>query len=224
MKVLVLNGSPKKNSDTMQLTNSFLEGLNVAGSNEIEIINVIDKNIAPCRGCFGCWQNGDGKCVIQDDQNEILDKYLKVDLVIWSFPLYCFGFPSHIKAVLDRIIPFVKMDMVEHNGEVSHVARVDLGRIKYIIICGAGFPASDRNFEGVSITCDKCFPACTKIFVPETPMLNIPNAKPMADVKRNRFKEAGIEFFNNGCLTNATITELESLMIPNEDYIKMVNA
>ena len=60
MKVLVLNGSPKTVSDTMQLTNSFLEGMNTAGDNEVEIIRVIEKQIKPCRGCFGCWKNGDG--------------------------------------------------------------------------------------------------------------------------------------------------------------------
>ena len=49
MKVLVLNGSPKTVSDTMQLTNSFLEGMNTAGDNEVEIIRVIEKQIKPCR-------------------------------------------------------------------------------------------------------------------------------------------------------------------------------
>ena len=84
MKILVLNGSPKKVSDTMQLTSSFLEGLDAAGDNEVEIIRVIEKRIGPCMGCFGCWRNGDGKCVIQDDQNEILAKYQQADLIIWS--------------------------------------------------------------------------------------------------------------------------------------------
>ena len=33
---------------------------------------MIEKNIAPCRGCFGCWKSTDGHCVIGDDQNGIL--------------------------------------------------------------------------------------------------------------------------------------------------------
>ena len=43
MKVLVLNGSPKKKSDTMILTRSFLKGFNQDDSHEIEIIDVIQK-------------------------------------------------------------------------------------------------------------------------------------------------------------------------------------
>lgn len=102
MNVLVLNGSPKEKSDTMILTRAFLKGLEKTGNHNIKIIDVIKKNIAPCRGCFGCWQIQNGQCVIKDDQNEILQLYPKADLIIWSFPLYCYGMPSHLKAVLDR--------------------------------------------------------------------------------------------------------------------------
>lgn len=54
MKVLVLNGSPKRKSDTMILTRSFLKGFNQDDSHEIDIIDVIQKTIKPCIGCFGC--------------------------------------------------------------------------------------------------------------------------------------------------------------------------
>ena len=87
MKILVLNGSPKKQSDTFRMTERFIKGLNRNEEHEVHVINVIEKNIAPCRGCFGCWAQMDGHCTIDDDQNEILDLYRKSDLVIWSFPL-----------------------------------------------------------------------------------------------------------------------------------------
>ena len=73
MKVLVLNGSPKEQSDTFRMTERFLKGLNAAGEHEVTVVNVIEKAIAPCKGCFGCWQQGEGHCLIGDDQNGILD-------------------------------------------------------------------------------------------------------------------------------------------------------
>ena len=82
MKVLVLNGSPKKKSDTFRMAEAFLRGLNKNQEHEVQIVNVIDKKIAPCRGCFGCWQKLDGHCVIEDDQNALLDIYREADLVI----------------------------------------------------------------------------------------------------------------------------------------------
>ena len=112
MKILVLNGSPKQKSDTFRLTQAFLDGMNSEQQHDVTIINVIEKTIAPCRGCFGCWAKMDGHCVIEDDQNAILDMYVNADLIIWSFPLYCYAMPSHLKAVLDRTIPLIKMKMV----------------------------------------------------------------------------------------------------------------
>ena len=86
MKILVLNGSPKKRSDTMVLTNSFLSGIKSVNRDDIniEIINVIEKNIKPCLGCFKCWENKNARCVIDDDQNEIIKKYIEADVIIFS--------------------------------------------------------------------------------------------------------------------------------------------
>ena len=49
MRILVLNGSPKKKSDTYRLTDAFLKGLNKEQNHEVDVINVIEKNIAPCQ-------------------------------------------------------------------------------------------------------------------------------------------------------------------------------
>ena len=130
MKILVLNGSPKKKSDTFRLTEAFLRGLNRGGEHEVNVVNVIEKNIAPCRGCFGCWKRMDGHCVIDDDQNAILDLYRAADVILWSFPLYCYAMPSHLKALLDRTIPLVKMKMERlPDGTVRHEALADFSRI-----------------------------------------------------------------------------------------------
>ena len=62
MKVLVLNGSPKRDaSDTMHITRAFLEGMGEGAQIEAEIIHVIDRHIEFCRGCFACKRNG-GRC------------------------------------------------------------------------------------------------------------------------------------------------------------------
>ena len=158
MRVLVLNGSPKKRSDTFRMTERFLQGLNPAGEHAITVVNVIEKQIAPCRGCFGCWQQMEGHCLIDDDQNGILDLYRTSDLVIWSFPLYCYGMPSHLKAVLDRTIPLVKMKMVQQDdGRVQHEALADLSKIHTLVISGCGFPDWEGNFDALRMQCKQCF-------------------------------------------------------------------
>ena len=51
MKILVINGSPKKKSDTMQITNAFLDGMMMASKHEVRIINSYDSKVEYCRGC-----------------------------------------------------------------------------------------------------------------------------------------------------------------------------
>ena len=224
MKILVLNGSPKQKSDTFRMADAFLKGLNKAGEHEVHIINMIEKNIAPCRGCFGCWQKLDGPCVIEDDQNGILDLYRTSDLVIWSFPLYCYGMPSHLKAFLDRTIPLVKMDMrQEEDGRVRHEALADFSKLHTVVLCGCGFPDWDGNFDGLKMQCRQCFGNLTMVCVPETPMLNVPAAAPLADPLLARFEEAGAEYAASMVLSPETVAGLETPMIPKEMYISIVN-
>ena len=56
----------------MNLLLSDIE-LNLEGkSNEKnKYINLLNKNISNCIGCFGCWTKTPGKCIIRDDATEI---------------------------------------------------------------------------------------------------------------------------------------------------------
>ena len=223
MRILVLNGSPKAKSDTMVLTNAMLKGLNEAGEHQITMVDVIKKDIKPCIGCFGCWKNGDGKCIQKDDQNDILEKYTEADLIIWSFPLYCYAMPSHLKAVLDRTIPLVQMKMVEVDGRIQHVPLVDFSKKKTVVISGCGFPNWEGNFDGLRLMCRNCFGNLTMVCVPETPLLNVKEAKPVADRLVAKFVDAGREYTENGGLSEMTIAALEEPMISKDEYLKGVN-
>ena len=225
MKVLVLNGSPKVKSDTFRMTDAFLKGLNRSGEHEISIVHVRDRKIAPCRGCFGCWQRMDGHCVIQDDQNGILDLYRSADVILWSFPLYCYGMPSPLKAVLDRTIPLVRMDMVqEQDGTVRHEAIADFSRMHTVVICGCGFPDWDGNFDSLKVMCRLCFGCPDVVCVPETPLLNVPEAAIVADPLLAAFEKAGEEYAATLTLSAQTVARLETPMIPKEEYIRQVNS
>ena len=225
MKVLVLNGSPKKNSDTMCLTKAFLRGIEKSGSHSIEIVNVIEKVIHPCTGCFACWKLQNGKCVQNDDQNEILEKIKDADVILWSFPLYCYGMPSHLKTVVDRLIPFMKMSMTEQGGVVRHDALVDLSAKHFVVLAGCGFPHWNGNFEGLRMQCRNLFPDhLTMVCVTETPLLNVLAAEPLTTPLLEKFEKAGAHYARNLSLSDEILASLETPMLPNDTYIQMVNA
>ena len=224
MKILVLNGSPKKQSDTFRMTEAFLKGLNKENKHGVTVIHVIEQNIAPCRGCFQCWERGEGHCVIQDDQNRILDLYIRSDVVIWSFPLYCYAMPSHLKAVLDRTVPLVRMRMVkEEDGSIRHEALADFSKIRTLVITGCGFPDWEGNFDALRIMCKNCFRSPEIVCVPEAPLFNIPDAAVVAEPLLLRFEQAGEEYAESLGLSPTTVAKLETPMIPAEEYIRNIN-
>ena len=225
MKVLVLNGSPKERSDTMCLTNSFLKGLNKNKDVDIHIIDLIKKNIKPCLGCFKCWKNEEGLCIQNDDQKEIMDEYKEADVVIYSFPLYSYAMPSHLKAFVDRLIPFNKMTMKEKDGHIVHVPRVDLSHQKLLFIAGCGFPNFEGNFDGLDIMIKNKFGSkAMRIYVSECPMLNEEEAKPLTEPLLKKFVSAGEYFRDNLTITEEKKKELETPMLDKQTYIKIVNS
>ena len=61
------------------------------------------------------------------------------------------------------------------------------------------------------------------VCVPETPMLNVPQAAIVADPLLERFEKAGEEYAASLALSAETIAALETPMIPKEEYIRLVN-
>lgn len=224
MKILVFKGSPKKErSDTMHITHAFLGGMNEAAPQEVQSINVTDMHIEFCRGCFACEYNG-GRCAIDDDMREILEQMLASDLLLFSFPLYCCGMPAMLKNIIERTLPLSSMAMAEMNGRYVHVGQRDYSHLRYLMICGCGFPNSRRNFEPAVRQFELMFPNNhTILTVPESPMLSAPEAAAVTVPRLERVKKAGRQFVETGEIDPALLAEIASPMIPEDTYARIVN-
>ena len=225
MKILVLNGSPKKsNSDTLHITRAFLEGMNEAAPQEVRTIHVINCQIEYCTGCFTCMHNG-GSCIHNDDMRQILEEILDCDLLLLSFPLYCYGMPAPLKALFDRTLPLSSMAMHKVGERYEHVGQADFSHLRYLMICGCGFPNSRHNFEPAIAQFKLMFPGDHPIItVPESPMFNAPEAAPVTVPRLALVKQAGKQFAENGRIEAALLAEIGSPMIPDEEYAAIVNA
>lgn len=224
MKILVLNGSPKRDkSDVMHVTRAFLDGMNNAQQNDVEIVHVIDKHIEYCTGCFACMKNG-GRCIHNDDMRNLLEKMLQADLLVFSFPLYCYGMPAPLKALIDRILPLSSMAMQKVGDRYVHVGQADFYHLKYLMICGCGFPNSKHNFEGAVAQFQLCFPNNrTIITIPETPMFNVPEASQVTQPRLELVKSTGEQYAKVGAIDDDLLTAVCSPMIPEEIYANIVN-
>lgn len=224
MKILVFNGSPKKDkSDTMHITRAFLEGMCEAGAQDIHVINLIDSHINYCHGCFSCMRNG-GNCVHDDDMKEILERITRSDLLIFSFPLYAYGMPAPLKAMVDRLLPLTTMEMQRVEESYRHVGQNELSHLRFLMICGCGFPNIRNNFEPAVAQFKKMFPANhTAITISESPMFNSPEAEAVTVPRLELVKKAGKEYAGNFCITDELLKVISTPMIPEDEYARIVN-
>ena len=225
MKILVLNGSPKRDqSDTMHITRAFLAGMNEAAPQEVHTIHVVDRHIEYCTGCFSCMRNG-GRCIHDDEMHGILEEILSSELLIWSFPLYCYGMPAPLKALLDRTLPLSSMAMQKVGDRYEHVRQTDCAYLRYLMICGCGFPNSRHNFEPAAAQFKLCFPGDhTILTVPESPMFNAPEAAVVTEPRLALVKRAGAQYARTGRVEDALLAEICTPMIPEEQYAAIVNS
>ncbi|MBQ3487902.1 MAG: flavodoxin family protein [Clostridia bacterium] len=224
MKILVFNGSPKgEKSDTMHVTRAFLEGMTAAGEQQVKIITAVDQHVEYCTGCFSCMHNG-GTCIHDDDMRGILEEILKSDLLIFSFPLYCYGMPAPLKAIIDRILPLSKMTMEKVGDRYEHVGQADYSHLKYVMISGCGFPNSRQNFEPAVAQFRLLFPSGhTILTVPESPLFNAPEAAVVTVPRLELVKEAGRQYAETGTIDPALLAAVCSPMIPEAQYAAIVN-
>lgn len=224
MKILVFNGSPKKEkSDTLHITRAFLDGMKDAASQEVRLIHVIDQHIEFCSGCLACMRNG-GVCRHDDDMRSILEDILASDLLLFSFPLYGYGMPAMLKNLIDRTLPLSSMAMRKVGERYEHVGQADFSHLKYLMICGCGFPNSAQNFEPAVAQFKLMFRSNhTIITIPESPMFNAPEAAVVTVPRLTLVREAGRQYAANGRIDAELLSRIGSPMIPEESYAKIVN-
>lgn len=79
MKTLIINGSPRKNGDTMYFINKIKEKV------ECDVINAYYMDFSPCIDCRACMK---GKCIYNDEVTKLLNNVDDYDNIIVATPLY----------------------------------------------------------------------------------------------------------------------------------------
>ena len=104
MKVIAINGSPRKDGNTSIVLKTVLKGLENQGI-EGELIHIGAAGIRGCTACGMCAKNHDKKCVLKDqgvDVNEIIQKMIDADGHLLGAPVHYAGIAGTMKSFLDR--------------------------------------------------------------------------------------------------------------------------
>ena len=99
MKALLLNGSPHASGCTHRALIELAEELGSRGI-ESEIVHV-RSDTPGCRDCRYCKKNG--RCVIDDQVNELATRLDEFDAVVLGSPVYYSGPSGQICAFADRL-------------------------------------------------------------------------------------------------------------------------
>lgn len=93
MKVLLINGSPRKSGNTFTALNQIAQTLAADGI-ESEVLWIGNKPIRGCAACGMCKKNADGRCVFDDDIcNSISSRFAEADGFVFGSPVY-YGQPN----------------------------------------------------------------------------------------------------------------------------------
>ncbi len=101
MKILGLSFSPREHGNTELLLEKTFEGARQLGA-DTELYRVADKNIKPCDGCGSCFKTGE--CHIRDDMQELYEKLLQAEGIVFGTPVYFYNMTAQGKTVIDRTI------------------------------------------------------------------------------------------------------------------------
>lgn len=106
-KVIVISTSLRVGSNSDMLADKFIEGA-VAAGNDVEKISLVGKDIKFCKGCLACQKLG--RCVIDDDVNNIMQKVLNGDVICWATPIYYYEMNGQMKTLIDRMNAMYPLD------------------------------------------------------------------------------------------------------------------
>lgn len=106
MKVIAINGSPRKKWNTATLLEKALEGAASEGA-ETEMIHLYDLNFKGCTSCFACkLKDGKsyGKCAVKDDLTPVLEKLKDADAVVLGSPIYLGNSTGEMRSFMERYV------------------------------------------------------------------------------------------------------------------------
>lgn len=106
MKVIAINGSPRKSWNTATLIENALEGARSHGA-ETSLVHLYDLTYKGCTSCFACKIKGGksyGVCAIQDDLTPVYREIREVDALLIGSPIYFGNVTGELRSFIERLL------------------------------------------------------------------------------------------------------------------------
>jgi len=227
MKVLALNSSPraKGQSKTEMMMLQLVKGMTEAGA-RVEVVNLREKRIRNCTGCFTCWTRTPGACIHKDDMTlELFPKWLDSDIVVYATPLYHFTLNASLKAFIERTLPLLQPFFRQHEGKTFHPVRSTPPKAVFLSV--AGFPEPDI-FDPLSAWVRYVFGKggnlLAEIYRPMSEAMPLAMTREKSADVLEAVCRAGHEIVNQSMILPETMKRIQQpLMENNQDFFDIGN-
>ena len=100
MRIVIINGSPRKNGSTAKILKKMQERLESNESVSASYYNLEEYSLLECSGCLTCYSRG--TCHLKDDLENINKDVSESDALIIGSPVYVSNVPGTLKKYIDR--------------------------------------------------------------------------------------------------------------------------
>jgi len=100
MKIVIINGSPRKNGTTAKILKKMQEKLEHKENVSVSYYNLEEYSLLECSGCLTCYSKG--ICHLKDDLESINKDVSESDALIIASPVYVSNVPGTLKKYIDR--------------------------------------------------------------------------------------------------------------------------
>ncbi len=105
MKIIAVNGSPRKQWNTARLLEKTLEGATAAGA-ETKLVHLYDLAFKGCVSCFACKRisgSSYGRCAVRDGLTPLLDELATADAFVLGSPVYLYAETGEMRSCIERL-------------------------------------------------------------------------------------------------------------------------
>ncbi len=225
MQVLALNSSPRKSgqSKTELMLGHLTDGMRQAGAT-VDIVNLREKQIKPCIGCFTCWSKTPGQCLHDDDmRRELYPMWQAADIVVYATPLYHHTVNGLMKIFLERTLPSIEPFLIPGDTRWSHPLRHPHPDV--VALSVAGFP-TDTAFTALShymrYLCGDKIRLLAEIYRNGSEIMTKPFCRERMNAILDATRQAGVELVQSRAVSESTMKRVcQPLMDDPDDIVRL---
>lgn len=105
MRILAINGSPRKKNNTAAMLEAVVKGAAEAGADG-QVLHLYDYQYKGCVSCFACKRKGaayDGICAVKDELQPVLEKSMVADILVLGSPIYFGNVSGMMRSYMERL-------------------------------------------------------------------------------------------------------------------------